>query len=240
MCPPPLGCAVCVGCGALHQPCTAGFYCPAGSGSSQALACGGNATSPSAPAVFCPEGAASPLAVGSGNYSTGSADNEPQRRTAQALCPVGSYCQGGVQVRVCFRYWREAPWGVWSCGAGGCVEFLWVFSILSLLALTECFCPVPLLSCSVPLPFSQRLCPAGRFGEAPGLTSAACSGECLLGYECPAGSVVATASVCPVGFYCSGGPKQACPAGRYSDVTATVSEAACMACPAGELCAFVM
>jgi hypothetical protein len=103
-----------------------------------------------------------------------------------------------------------------------------------------------LLSCAFsvvlrsPVSFSQRLCPAGRFGEAPGLTSAACSGECLLGYECPAGSVVATASVCPVGFYCSGGPKQACPAGCYSDVTATVSEAACMACPAGELCAFVM
>jgi hypothetical protein len=41
------------------------------------------------------------------------------------------------------------------------------------------------------------------------------------------------AGVCPAGFFCEGGPRQPCPAGRYSNGVGTVSAAACSACPAG-------
>ncbi len=41
--------------------------------------------------------------------------------------------------------------------------------------------------------------------------------------------------MCPSGFYCpgQGGPRQPCPAGRFSDQLGTMSAAACVACPAG-------
>jgi hypothetical protein len=40
-------------------------------------------------------------------------------------------------------------------------------------------------------------------------------------------------SVCPSGYYCAGGAKEPCPAGRFSALTGTVSVAACEACSAG-------
>jgi hypothetical protein len=36
-----------------------------------------------------------------------------------------------------------------------------------------------------------------------------------------------------MGFYCEGGARQACPAGRYSDQLGTVNAAACVPCPSG-------
>jgi hypothetical protein len=80
---------------------------------------------------------------------------------------------------------------------------------------------------------AQALCPAGRFGEAAAETSPNCTGRCAPGYECPAGSTSATDGVCPAGYYCEGGPRQPCPAGRYSSATGTVSAVACVPCLAG-------
>ena len=41
-----------------------------------------------------------------------------------------------------------------------------------------------------------QVCPGGKFGNASGLTSSACSGPCLAGYYCPAGSANSTAFPC--------------------------------------------
>jgi hypothetical protein len=79
----------------------------------------------------------------------------------------------------------------------------------------------------------QFPCPAGTFGSTPGLTSSDCSGNCTLGYECPPGSTSASQAVCPRGYYCAGGPRQACPRGRFSDVTGTTSNDNCTACAPG-------
>jgi hypothetical protein len=62
---------------------------------------------------------------------------------------------------------------------------------------------------------------------------------CASGFECPLGSTSADAGVCPAGYFCEGGPRQPCPAGRYSNRTGTVSGAACVACPAGTYSAAV-
>ena len=54
----------------------------------------------------------------------------------------------------------------------------------------------------------KYLCPAGTFGSAMGLSSAACSGTCLVGYRCPAGSVRADLLPCSSEngeSYCAGG-----------------------------------
>ena len=83
------------------------------------------------------------------------------------------------------------------------------------------------------------LCPPGVYGTSRGLSTAACSGLCAVGYECPAGSSVATASVCPKGYYCGGGDRQPCPSGRYSDRMGATSRDNCSACDANTYSAAV-
>lgn len=98
-CPPGrFGCADRLSDPGCNGPCTAGFYCPLGASSSQALACGVSDRNPSAASVFCPEGASAPMAVGPGNYSTGSTMGTPHRRTGQEVCPAGSFCLLGLLV----------------------------------------------------------------------------------------------------------------------------------------------
>ncbi len=102
------GCADRLSIPTCNGPCTAGFFCPAGSVSSQQSACGGSASAPDAASYFCPQGAAAALRVGAGNYSTGSPADVPHRRTGQAVCPPGRYCAGGVTVCVCVRAFIRA------------------------------------------------------------------------------------------------------------------------------------
>jgi hypothetical protein len=111
------GCADRLPTSTCNGPCTAGFYCPAGSVSSQEAACGGHASSPDAASYFCPQGSAAALPVGPGNYSTGSTQDAPHRRTGQAVCPPGRYCAGGVTVRV--RICRGC-WPVGACRTAAC------------------------------------------------------------------------------------------------------------------------
>jgi hypothetical protein len=93
-----------------NGPCTAGYFCPPGSTSSQALACGGNAGQPDAAMHFCPKGSPAAQRVGTGNYSTGSADHAPHVRSGQSVCPPGYFCVDGVLVRTDHR----------RCGQGFC------------------------------------------------------------------------------------------------------------------------
>jgi hypothetical protein len=46
---------------------------------------------------YCPRGAFYPLLVGGGNYSTGGSAHN-RTRTAQAICPPGSYCDGAIPI----------------------------------------------------------------------------------------------------------------------------------------------
>jgi len=78
-------------------------------------------------------------------------------------------------------------------------------------------------------------CPAGRYGDEPGLSSINCSGSCTPGYYCPAGSTSATQHVCPVGHFCpstSGAPTQ-CEAGKYGSTTGLTTAACSGNCTAG-------
>jgi hypothetical protein len=115
------------------------------------------------------------LDVGPGNHSTGSGPEAPQRRSGQAVCPIGSYCTRGVAV----------------------------------------------------------LCPVGRYGALPGLDAPACSGSCAPGYACLAGSVTATASLCPAGYFCSGGTPEPCPPGSYLDTMGATANTSCVPCGPG-------
>jgi hypothetical protein len=211
------GCADRLSSASCNGPCTAGFFCPAGSVSSQQATCGGNASSPNAASYFCPLGAAAALRVGAGNYSTGSADDAPHRRTGQAVCPPGRYCAGGVSVR--------AP--VCDMRACACVR-VYLFAWKQVLPFANAGSSKMCVTRIAQLP-----CPAGWFGAVPAEASPTCSGLCAPGYECPAGSTSSTSSVCPAGYFCTGGARQPCPAGRYSDAEGSTSADACAACPAG-------
>ena len=84
-----------------NGPCAAGHYCPPGTSSNQKFACGGTADAVDAATVYCPEGVGAPLPVGEGNYSVGSDEAAPHKRTAQERCEPGTYCQLGVKVWQC-------------------------------------------------------------------------------------------------------------------------------------------
>jgi hypothetical protein len=76
-------------------------------------------------------------------------------------------------------------------------------------------------------------CPAGRYGDMPGLSGAGCSGACADGVYCPAQTTLATGLPCPTGQYCLQGLPHACPSGTYNPVTGAESVAQCRPCPAG-------
>lgn len=103
------------------------------------------------------------------------------------------------------------------------------------------YCPIPFVS--------KNPCPPGRYGHTTALTELTCTGECDLGFYCPAASTHEHQQPCPAGTYgarkglqdaaCSGlciqghycpsnsvSPVQyQCPAGRYgSSMGLTVEE----------------
>lgn len=54
-------------------------------------------------AVFCPEGTGWPVPVSPGSFTQGTATTDPDRnrnatRTAESLCPAGSFCVAGIQM----------------------------------------------------------------------------------------------------------------------------------------------
>lgn len=83
---------------------------------------------------------------------------------------------------------------------------------------------------------SCTLCPAGRFGDTEGLFTAACSGPCEAGYECPPGSTYPSVRLCPQGTFSPQGSEKCslCPPGTYGDRKGLVSEWDCKRCPAGQ------
>lgn len=81
-----------------NGPCTAGFFCPLGSSSSQPFACGNSSAAPDAAAWYCPEGSSEPLPVLQGYFSEGSSVDTPHQRSSQTRCPIGSFCVLGVKV----------------------------------------------------------------------------------------------------------------------------------------------
>ena len=143
--------------------CQEGYYCPAGSVSEKQFMCG-------SAAVYCPTGSAQPTPVSPGYYSVGPFPTENDKtRTAQVICPPGSFCRNGVQ--------SPCPIGTFGATPG------LASSACSGLCPPGRFCPLGSWNAT-----SFR-CPAGRYGATAGLSSSACSGRCSPGYHCPEGSV---------------------------------------------------
>jgi hypothetical protein len=99
---------------ACSGPCTAGYYCPAGSTTSTAYACGSGAVHPAA--YYCPSGSGSPTLVSSGYYSTPTTA-ATTLRTGQVECAAADYCLNGVAAP--YISWKSCPatLGVWELSA---------------------------------------------------------------------------------------------------------------------------
>lgn len=72
-------------------PCSPGYYCPAGSVSSTARACGD-------PKYFCPGRSSVPALVPAGHFSmSDNSVDSPETRDTFEMCDIGHYCSEGVR-----------------------------------------------------------------------------------------------------------------------------------------------
>ena len=116
-------------------------------------------------------------------YAADAANNRI-RRIACVPCPPAYYIPGG----------GGGGGGGGGFGSGG----------VPMMCPAGSYCPA---SSSGPI-----LCPAGTYGSVTMLTAPTCSGNCQLGYWCPAGSTQKNANGCPVGTFCPMGTFcQSCP-----------------------------
>mmetsp|Transcript_17180 Transcript_17180/g.21407 ORF Transcript_17180/g.21407 Transcript_17180/m.21407 type:complete len:905 (-) Transcript_17180:437-3151(-) len=167
--------------------CAAGYFCPAGSSSSRAEACGGVG-------FYCPAGATDRVRVREGWYSVPLANeddfgndvdkNDKQqqsqlRREGEKICPLGFWCKGGIR---------------FACSESGS------FGNLEGLTSPLCMGRCPLAHYCTPFSPVPIQCPAGRYGAEESLTSPLCSGLCDEGYYCEAGSVSPQQRPCPAGL----------------------------------------
>lgn len=232
-------------------PCSAGFFCPAGSNNATAAVCvnvGGAWT-------YCPPASSAPLVPADGYYPN-------SNRSSVLACNPGFWCKGGVKSPCSDGYYGGLAESRATC-TGPCTAGYFCFG--GSISPTQHVCVVQGLN-YCPTGSSQPLLPgagwiatddmtaselcamgsycvggiassclAGQYGSARGMVAAACSGPCSQGYYCPAGSTRATQIACSgVGYYCGGGAgaPQATSSGYYasSDMTSQII------CPAGSYC----
>jgi hypothetical protein len=86
-------------------------------------------------------------------------------------------------------------------------------------------------------PFCFGPCKEGRYGDRTTVnTNENCTGLCLEGYFCPAGSPSARANLCPAGYYCPSGSwaPTPCPLGTEGRVPGLTSLSNCSLCGPGK------
>jgi hypothetical protein len=216
---------------ACSGPCAAGYYCPVGSrgqygnkADGSAATGAANSTSVCPIGSYCAQGSALPSACPAGTYGNAAGLTTA---TCSGPCAAGHYCPEG------------------SSGQYG--------GTATTAASSTTKCQVGSYSTGGATTASCRRCRAGRYGTATAMTTSACSGPCIAGYYCPAGSTgeygntatTATAATnatpstkCPPGHYCPTGTGSPipCAAGTFGNATAGATTPCTSACPAGKYC----
>ena len=215
-------------------PCDPGFVCPEASWAprkteetdNDVRECG-------SPSVFCAEGSATATLAETGYYTAGG-DSETTQAESK-LCEAGYYCLAGSRFKCPpGRYGSEPGLASVAC-SGPCLAGNYG-------AEEGATHPVCDGVCS-----AGYVCPAGSTSP----TQTPCGG---IDVFCPAGSASAqfaragyytdgpsvshrvNETICEPGYWCSGGVKSLCPAGRYG-ATAGLSSAGCTGpCGAGFVC----
>lgn len=159
--------------------------------------------------VYCPSGSSSPSSPETGYYSTGGTNSSTY--SAQAVCPAGYYCTGGVKIGCPAGTFFGSQGASQStvcqqCPAGSYCGFASTAGTLCGSS-DDVYCP---LGSSFPRPVDSGYFSTGT----PGLRS----GE----------------SICPSGQYCVGGVNYTCPAGLYGSSAGLNSSSCSGSCSAGE------
>ena len=220
-----------------NLPCSLGFYCP--EGASAPLPCEGGTfssrtgaqstedCSPCPAGTFCFAGSTTAVNCNKGTYAA------TERSQLCDACPEGKY-QGDEGSSAC----NECDDG-FTCPEGSVVQIPASCEPGTYLdsASDQCLgCPAGSVCAGGASPpracprggycvagVSQPTdCPAGRYGSETGLSDVSCSGECVQGYYCEAGSVSSKAAACAEGSYGAG--------------AGLVAQAECIVCPAGTYC----
>ena len=187
VCPDGFSCS-----GGIATPCVAGTACKAG----VVTAC-------TAKESYCAAKIAEPVPATLGYYTTPEGfqpdGTTPNNREAQTQCDAGHKCTNGVRTEcgnsayysgpgkgIC----TQAPGGYFTTPAAGDADTRTGTQICNL----GHYC----------VNGKEFICPAGRYGDRTGLATSGCSGGCLAGSLCPAGSTSLTGNAdCPAGFYCT-------------------------------------
>eukprot|EP00704_Kipferlia_bialata_P000894 g894.t1 len=206
--------------------CTEGYYCSGTGRSTVSGACQAG--------YYCPAGQiqANPPAYKceAGYYcEAGVSDQsqcpagEYQGEAGQSdcdTCPAGYYCTEGTEDPVICPAGSYCP-----AGTEGSEEYL---------------CPAGTFSSSTGLESVDDCTPCTAGSYCSGTGNSAVTGDCAIGYYCPAGQSQAdpVAYVCPKGSYCLAGSAThtLCPIGTYRATTGAQMESQCTSCDAGHYC----
>ncbi len=196
-------------------PCQEGHWCGEASTKATQNPCGG-------PNLYCPQQSAAPKYVSKGFYLDEGEPND--KKTAQRLCPRGSYCPGDGRRHLC-------PVGMYGSQSG--------------LSTDDCnghceagyFCPRGSVSSrQTPCGNSTVYCPQGSGLPVlveKGYYSASSTG---IINEAGPNSTHDMQLKCELGYYCIDGIKYSCPGGTFGGFPATNDLSDCKPCLAGFFC----
>ena len=205
-----------LGDAACDGACPAGRF-GAGTGQTSPL-CDGECSAGS----WCPPGSVSPTerTCGAGLWGDAGAGSA----ACGGTCPAGFYCPPGTAS----DSFQPCGGSGFFCGGGNAAPVAVATGFYSSggdnasVRTTQSPCGVG----SYCLNGVSSLCPAGRYGASPALSSPSCSGLCDPGfYGATPGAVPSTCDgPCDAGFYCPAGSTSAnarpCPGGRWGNSTA--------------------
>ena len=186
--------------------CEAGYYCPGGD---EKLECGSITK-------YCPAGSSAPSDVPEGYYS-GPESAEETKRYQKVICPAGSYCSGGEKTLCPAGHFGETTGLSTADCSGSCPAGY--------------YCPEGSVSGTTNKCGSvDKYCPAGS--SAPSSVSEGY----YSGPEDADVDVRSESTICPIGYYCTGGVKRPCPAGSYGTSEGLSSSTCTASCEAGYYC----
>jgi hypothetical protein len=149
---------------------------------------------------YCPSASVRPTPCPAGTFGAAAGLTDA---SCSGACPVGYACPEGTASATTWPCEHDQ-----FCPAGSAKPRAprKGAHVVEMAATEEVACPMGSFCSPDEAPGGARLCPAGAFGNATGLSSAACSGPCAAGYYCPRGSTSATQAPC-------GGASVFCPPG---------------------------
>jgi hypothetical protein len=204
-------------------PCAAGYFCPSGSTAATQFACG-------AADRFCPEGSSEPRLAKPGWFTD--EDRHAAVRTLEAVCPPGFWCAGGARHACAAGTWLGTRGAADASACEPCAAGYW--------------CPEQATSPTAhPCGNATVFCPAGSARPQPVVAegfyathagSAYGGGAAAAALRDPRNATCSAQLLCEPGFWCRGGVKYQCPAGRFGWARGSSSPACGGVCAAGYRC----